>query len=76
MASLCDESRTPISCHCAYTGAGGKPDCFDLAHGAYEVRPADAYRRSFWPAAHFRGGDCDFLRSAWENTLAFETSAC
>lgn len=54
MASLCDESRTPISCHCAYTGAGGKPDCFDLAHGAYEVRPADAYRRSFWPAAHLR----------------------
>ena len=46
LGTLCDENRAPISYHYVYIDAEGKLACFDLAHGAFEVRPIAGMREA------------------------------
>lgn len=46
LGTLCDENRAPISYHYVYIDAEGKLACFDLAHGAFEVRSIAGMREA------------------------------
>lgn len=44
LGALCQENKAPVSYHYVYINAAGKLACFDLAHGAFEVRSTNKVR--------------------------------
>lgn len=51
LESLCGENEAPISYHYVYIDAGGKLVCFDLVHGAFEVRSTSGIREKLLSGA-------------------------
>lgn len=58
LEALCEENKAPISYHYVYIDAAGRLACFDLAHGAFEVRSTSEVRNRLLssPAGTADGG--------------------